>query len=365
MLQLDGRQSRELSEALRDAFDHASLTRMLFYGLDRKLQDISLDSNMQTVVFELLMASRREGWTDRLILEARASTPDNPKLQVFAQKLGLALGEPSKRRLERTIRETNSQLDVATWRKRLAELEGRVCRVEISSALSLQYGTGFLVADDVVLTNYHVVEEVIDGTIEPSNVRLRFDYKRSEDGQVIHDGVVVRLDEDDWLIDSSPYHPLDSEETPPESERPEDHLDYALLRLDSEIGAESIGGSKDPGAPARGFIKIPSQPHVFADKQPLFILQHPEGDPLKIAFDTESVLSVNDNQTRVRYATNTLGGSSGSPCFDAGWQLVALHHSGDPKWEKGYHPKYNQGIPIAAVLALLEDRGKDEVLGEA
>ena len=48
--------------------------------------------------------------------------------------------------------------------------------------------------------------------------------------------------------------------------------------------------------------------------------------PLKLAPDTEAVLSVNANGTRVRYANNTEPGSSGSPVFDINWNLVALHH---------------------------------------
>jgi V8-like Glu-specific endopeptidase len=31
---------------------------------------------------------------------------------------------------------------------------------------------------------------------------------------------------------------------------------------------------------------------------------------------------------RVQYLTDTLPGSSGSPVFDADWNVVALHHSG-------------------------------------
>ena len=41
--------------------------------------------------------------------------------------------------------------------------------------------------------------------------------------------------------------------------------------------------------------------------------QHPEGTPLKLALDTEAVISLNANNTRVLYSTNTEPGSSGSP----------------------------------------------------
>ena len=81
---------------------------------------------------------------------------------------------------------------------------------------------------------------------------------------------------------------------------------------------------------------------------PLLIAQHPDGSPLKLALDTEGVTSVNANGTRVRYATNTEGGSSGSPCFNIDWKLVALHHLGDPARDR-QKPKFNQGVPIGII----------------
>ena len=69
----------------------------------------------------------------------------------------------------------------------------------------------------------------------------------------------------------------------------------------------------------------------------------------------------NGNKTRVRYKNNTMGGSSGSPCFNADFQVVALHHSGDPR-TKG-SAEYNEGIPCRAIRALLKSRGKDVELG--
>ena len=57
--------------------------------------------------------------------------------------------------------------------------------------------------------------------------------------------------------------------------------------------------------------------------------------------------------TRITYGTNTLEGSSGSPCFNYRWDLVAIHHSGDPT----YSAKRNQGVPIEQIFKLLTSRG--------
>ena len=78
---------------------------------------------------------------------------------------------------------------------------------------------------------------------------------------------------------------------------------------------------------------------------------------MQVAVDSSGVLGQNGNKTRVRYTTTTQPGSSGSPCFSADWQLVALHHSGDPKYAETKQADFNQGIPMTAIRALLADRG--------
>jgi len=77
---------------------------------------------------------------------------------------------------------------------------------------------------------------------------------------------------------------------------------------------------------------------------------------LKLALESNAVVSV--TPTRVQYRTNTLGGSSGSPCFTQKWELAALHHRGDPKYPDLAGPT-NQGIPFGAILALMKTRGTD------
>jgi V8-like Glu-specific endopeptidase len=66
-----------------------------------------------------------------------------------------------------------------------------------------------------------------------------------------------------------------------------------------------------------------------------------------VAFD--EFRELNAGGTRVTYKTNTQEGSSGSPCFDEDWQLVALHHSGDPRMKQA--AEFNEGIPLAAIRA--------------
>jgi hypothetical protein len=368
-LSLTGRQELEFSEALRAAFpDPDRLDQVLRFYLDMNRADITLKSNYQGRVFDILVDAKAKNWTHQLLVAARQASPNNPELLAFAQHFSLATtivsvdnasvtAPVATGALEKKIREANGFLDVARWRDMLGRLEGRVCKIEVEGNGT---GTGFLVGTDVVMTNYHVMEDVIKGTIPPDNVTLRFDFKRLAN-DATGKGTVHRLARD-WRIHDSPYSAVDLGD-PTTGLQEVDHLDYALVRTETRVAEEPIGGAAnaDTGAPLRGFIERPSKAHDFKTKPALFILQHPDGEPLKLALDTESVIAVNDNGARVRYRTATEAGSSGSPCFDADWNLVALHHLGDRNWQ---NPKFNQGIPFASIVALLEKAGKAHALGQ-
>ncbi|MBX3011641.1 MAG: trypsin-like peptidase domain-containing protein [Caldilineaceae bacterium] len=80
------------------------------------------------------------------------------------------------------------------------------------------------------------------------------------------------------------------------------------------------------------------------------IIQHPAGGPKQIALYDNLIVYADEN--RVQYLTDTLPGSSGSPCFDSDWNVVALHHSGGWLKEPGTKERYyrNEGILINRVI---------------
>jgi hypothetical protein len=261
--------------------------------------------------------------------------------------------------LQAKIRSIDSTFNIAVWRARLGDIEGQVCRIECPATVPL--ATGFLIGPNAVMTNYHVIENVKT----PGDVRLRFDYKVATDGVSVGNGVDYKL-ANNWLYDQSPYSPEDLKLNG--SNPAPDQLDYAILRVEGEPGNDPIGGAKAAADPAtqpipRKWIS-PRWDYDFLGQHALYIVEHPDGNPLKVAIDSEAVFSVNQNRTRVRYRTETEAGSSGSPCFSANWDWVALHHSGDPKFLTGAKPEYNQGIPLAAIRNLLEQRGKMGVFGQ-
>ncbi|MEM7131942.1 MAG: effector-associated domain EAD1-containing protein [Chloroflexota bacterium] len=359
------------ANALRDALLHAynpnSLEQMLFFQLGKNLnQIVGPGDNQRTAVFKVIQNSQEEGWTSDLVHAAHDENPGNPKLKAFVEQYARFKGAAPT--LEKIIQKSNSFLDVATWRSKLERIERQVCSIEMAGD---HQGTGFLINHDLVMTNYHVVEDLLGDVpkFTPQHVRVRFDFKKSEDGTVLNDGIRYTLAENGWLVDSSPYGSAEGKnnfEALPELSE----LDYAVLRL-APLKKEGQEAATTPGNEpvlgfsdkTRGWLSIPEEETALSPEDALFIMQHPDGKPLKMALATDSIIGFNTNRTRLRHKTNTEAGSSGSACFSSNWNLVALHHAGDPNWFK---PEWNQAVPIRAIQRQWEENGlSNKILGAA
>lgn len=358
---LNGTQVNELIQALLNAFPTPDdLDQMMRVRLDKNLHAIAIGGSLEAIVFKVIRAAEAGGWTARLVAAAIEAQPRNPKLLVFAQTMELAPTTPQGHDLESFIRRTNSFLHIEQWLSKLGEISTRVCRIEVATNMGSGWGTGFLVASDLVLTNYHVLAPVFATTLghnaggaqaRPQDVICRFDYKTGKDGVTVNAGVTFQLASEEWLRAWS---------FPNETSLPRpDELDYALVRLAQRAGDQMVGRSEVmPGTVQRGWIPVLEQDYPFPPHSPLFIVQHPQSQPLQVTLDTDAIIGINENQTRVHYTTNTEEGSSGSPCFNINWDLVALHHRGDPSNKRGY----NAGIPLSAIVADLKQR--EQVWGQ-
>jgi hypothetical protein len=250
--------------------------------------------------------------------------------------------------LQRNVRPYLAKLDVRVWQDKLVKIERQVCRVELEgNAL----GTGFLVGPDSVLTNWHVFE-IAKNAGKVGQLGCRFDYVRLPDGTTTP-GQLILLDAAGSL-DGLPYSDGEKAGNPDNPPPTMDQLDYALLRLASRAGEQQV-----EGAP-RGWITLPQNVLPLPADAPILIMQHPEGTPMKLALDTQAVVGLNGNGTRIRYRTNTDPGSSGSPVFTMDWDIVALHHYGDPKWQ---NPLFNQGVPIELIRQRIVKDGFAGALG--
>ena len=359
---LTTKQRLELATAMLSAFPRqADLKRMLYLRVGRSLDEIAGEGPTRELVVEVIQSAEAEGWTRDLVNGAIEDNPGNELLQGFYDTSWIALDTPKRSALETIIRKGVEFLDVDPWIDLLIQMSRRICRIEVETQIDVGFGTGFLLGrPDVVITNYHVLAPAIAKQLgtpgpqgrlaEPGKVKLRFDYRKLPDGS-LNSGKIYALHQN-WLLDWSPVSKADTSGT---GTAAADELDYALVRLAAPAGDDlvpQLGGA----SAQRKWVDPPAAATTLAEGVPLAILQHPEADHLKLALESNAVVNV--TPTRVQYRTNTLGGSSGSPCFTQKWELAALHHRGDPKYPDLAGPT-NQGIPFGAILALMKTRGTD------
>ncbi len=226
-------------------------------------------------------------------------------------------------------------IDYALFLARLQSVGERICRIETP----IKTGTGFLVAPDCVLTNFHVVEEAIGNLALLDKVVCRFDFRETATGANPTTPKPCKLAGNGFLA-ISPYSRSDLTGN---GEPCADKLDYATLRLAEQVGA--MPGSN--GKP-RGWFKMVADSPVVAMRDFVVIPQHAGGNKLEISWG--SVVAFPASGNRLRYDTTTKSGSSGSPCFTADLDIVGLHHAAEPI----YKPTYNQAVPLWLIARDLE-----------
>lgn len=343
---LNGLQKRELSEVIVDSFERADFELLLRKELNTRLSDlVGVDAPFRQVVFDVIVVSQAQGWTDQLIAAVQRAHPNDPLVASLLSRLSFLAVEGDRhlpgRSLKRTVVEQGPFRDVSMWTTTLTRLSSQVCRVESAGLVT---GTGFLVGPDLVLTAFHVVEafktaaaNTLDGNAKPPFI-CRFDFVRESDGT--HEGIVVPA-APNWLVHHAPYGIADIQMG---TELPAaDELNYALLRMASPVG-EQAG---PPGTERRGWVDVGRRAEPAKRGETIFILQHPQGLPMQLA--AGHIGKLNSNGTRIRYDVGTSAGSSGGPCIDAAFNLIAMH--------QGRRQDSAEGIPIGPILEHLRIAG--------
>jgi Trypsin-like peptidase domain/Effector-associated domain 1 len=329
---------------------------------------VNMNQPHRDVVSELISVAFRAGWLDELLEAAYRENPSNPRIAQLAESTGLAakvdlqrsgVSDPSfsreitPRALEQVVGQRDLSLDAGLWIERFAKISGQVCRVEVGNDVALHaMSTGFLVGPDVLLAPYHLLEPVIRNAMPPQVVRLRFDFKVLSDGTRTN-GITVGLQPCNWLIDSTDTNVPGALPLP-------DELDFALVRLDQQIGLEPVSPIVG-GSTLRGWVRVPDVAPKLRPRTAVFIVHYPLGSALQVSVDPEGIVGPNANQIRVLYLITTSAGSAGAPCFDANWNLFGMHQARRAIEERGDDLK--QGISISAIRNRLGRVGKLSALG--
>jgi S1-C subfamily serine protease len=318
-----------------------------------KIAPSALNKPFESQLLEYIEFTRMEGLLQDLVVAAQERRPRSDALAQLAGERGLTLtgprlDNPTGQPLEALIAANAKFIHPTPFIERLANLAGQVCWIDIPDG----GGTGFLVANDLVLTNQHVVAPLLDNAVSPADVRCWFDHKEPVAGSFAAKPTrrEVPLKVDAWLVDKRPPSPFDF--NPALGDAAPGEVDSALIRLAVAIGEMPLGGpSSDPASSPRGFIDVSQAAPAVAAGNQVFLLQHPKGEPLQMAIGT--IKEFNGNGTRVRYDANSKNGSSGGPCLNADLQLVALHHAHD----LATPPQWNQGIPFGVIQKVWADDG--------
>ncbi len=179
-----------------------------------------------------------------------------------------------------------------------ARAVGRI-HIRGDAGRALGYGTGFLVAPGILMTNEHV----IGSDLEAAHCVVEFDYEQDErwrDRQT----TTFALAPGACFIANAP-------------------LDFTLVG----VAAKPVNGNAAIGE--YGWLPLNETPGKAFEGEYLTIIQHPGGERKQICVRENRLIKYADDT--VWYQTDTVAGSSGSPVFNNFWQVVALHHSGVPK----------------------------------
>ncbi len=184
-------------------------------------------------------------------------------------------------------------------------------------------GTGFLIGAGLFITNNHVIESAA----EADAYLAEFDYEVDRWGA---DRPVTRFALR-WLDLTSP----------------EQQLDYTLLRI-----GERVEGAKTLSQFGRCPLSAAGDKHSLGEL--VNIIQHPNGERKQVVIRENRLVNRFDNA--LHYVADTLGGSSGSPVFNDQWEVIALHHWGEPFIADGEQREVNEGVRISAIVADMQRR---------
>jgi endonuclease G len=211
------------------------------------------------------------------------------------------------------------------------------------------YGTGFLVAPGLLLTNHHVLANADQAALAIAEFNFEHDLHGVESPRRAYNLAPSRL----FFSDSS--------------------LDCSFV----EVAPRSFDGMP---LTEFGYLPLMQASGKAIDGEWVSMIQHPGGQPKQIAIRDSQIVTLTSEdalnielENFIHYTTDSEPGSSGAPVLNDQWQVVALHHRGVPDvnedgqrlardgktlWTKemGEEQKgwiANEGVRVSAIYNLL------------
>ena len=205
-----------------------------------------------------------------------------------------------------------------------AQVRRAVAYVEVTAGARSTRGSGFLISPSLFMTNQHVLTD----ENAARGAQIVFDREIGEGGRP-RATTAFLLDPDRFALFSA-----------------EEELDYVIVAV-----GERISGSSN--IVDLGFCCLSDRGDKHVLGMAVNIIQHPQGLPKMIAV-RNNILQARTDRTLL-YETDTDHGSSGAPVFNDDWEVVALHHYGEPFLErtdesgKALPANVNEGVRISAI----------------
>ncbi|MBI5368965.1 MAG: DNA/RNA non-specific endonuclease [Planctomycetes bacterium] len=179
----------------------------------------------------------------------------------------------------------------------------RIVETPEPGTLPSGFGTGFLVAPRLLMTNHHVLPSKQDAI----GVSANFLHEFTPGG--LQMGVSFELDPELFFVTADKL------------------LDCTIVGVKS---VATTGESLD----ALGILPLIGSPGKILIGHPINIIQYPGGGPKQYATTQNQLLDILEEGFQ-QYTTDTLQGSSGSPASNRAWEVVGLHHSSIPRLQEG------------------------------
>jgi V8-like Glu-specific endopeptidase len=317
-----------------DAFNLASTLRQM-----EEVWQLDMKSETGRLILPILRAEliKREGSELNLSIEDLTEQKETEKIVSTQYELLAKPGNEDSPR-EITLQKVFNNDSLITYKKFMTGADRCRAVVKIETKTEEGFGTGFVLPgnllheslgeEPVLLTNAHVVsDDAAEKALRSDEVVVVF--------EVLNSDVKFHLSEIIW---SSPSGKLDT----------------TIARFaKNELPALTEMLRSTTPYPVSKYL-----PSVDPPEERVYVIGHPYGGTMRLSL--ENNIFLDHESPIIHYRTATDEGSSGSPVFNAQWDLIGIHHAGPGEngmrrlnGKEGFY-EANEGMWIQAVRSQLD-----------